>query len=185
MNERFEKNEGVDPKLLISFNILKENFDLKYIQRTVKQFIDSIEPPKEKKLIKYLSLINAFDIDFQSIPLSAFDPLMDEKRHSVMLTMGCVTDRRNLRTNIVRNWEITLSQSTEVLLNRNRVFSGSQALSIVSKLFANAILDYIVEKESISIGSITLEFLRQPLLVMENSSTRQLKKIIQDVLRKT
>ena len=184
LNERFEKNEGVDPKLLISFNILKENFDLKYIQRTVKQFIDSIEPPKEKKLIKYLSLINAFDIDFQSIPLSAFDPLMDEKRHSVMLTMGCVTDRRNLRTNIVRNWEITLSQSTEVLLNRNRVFSGSQALSIVSKLFANAILDYIVEKESISIGSITLEFLRQPLLVMENSSTRQLKKIIQDVLRK-
>ena len=184
LNERFKNNEGVDPKLLISFNILKGNFDLEYIERTVREFIDSIEIEKEKYLIKYLSLINAYDIDFQSIPLSAFDRLMDQRKHTVVFSMGSVTDRRNRQSNFIRSWENTLSQSTEVLLNRNRLFSGGQALSIVSKLFANAILDYIVGKEKISIGNITLEFLNQPLLTLENSSTRQLKKIIQDVLKK-
>lgn len=184
LNEEFEKNEGVNPQLLISFNILKENFDSKYIQRTVKQFVDSIDVGKERELIKYLSLLNAYDIDFQSIPLSAFDPLMEEGKLRV-ISIGSVTAKRAQLFNLKRSWESTLSQSTEVLLNRNaRMFSGGQALSIVSKLFANAILDYIIEKEKISVGKIMLQFLRHPLLIMENASTRQLKKIIQDVLKK-
>lgn len=36
-------NEGVNLKFLILFNILKENFDVKYIECIVKEFVDSIE----------------------------------------------------------------------------------------------------------------------------------------------
>lgn len=184
LNERFMNNEGVNPKLLISFNILKENFDSKYIERTVKEFVDGIGVDQEKKLIKYLSLINSYDIDFQSVPLSAFDPLMDEK-DNVLLSMGSVTGMRKRSSNLRRNWEHTLSQSTEVLLNRNaRVMSGGQALSIVSKLFAKAILDYIVGKENVSIGNVMIEFLSCKMFIRDDASTRMLKKIIQDVLKK-
>ncbi|XP_061196717.1 sterile alpha motif domain-containing protein 9-like [Saccostrea echinata] len=191
LDEMFRNNNGVDPKLLISFNILKENFDRNYIQRTVKEFVDSIDIQKEMYLIKYLSLINSYDIDFQSVPLSAFDTLMEERKKgsgSVLYSMGSVSafcGRRRHPSNLYRNWESTLSQSTEVLLNRNaRVSTGGQALSIISKLFAKAILDYIVMKDSLSIGDIMIEFLRHPLFIAENASVRQLKKIVQDVLKK-
>ncbi|XP_056004003.1 sterile alpha motif domain-containing protein 9-like isoform X2 [Ostrea edulis] len=185
LDEMYKNNKGVDPKLLISFNILKENFDSNYIERTVKEFVDSINVEKEKYLIKYLSLINSYDIDFQSVPLSAFDTMMDERRSNTILSMGSVTGRRCHPSNLCRNWESTLSQSTVVLLNRNaRVSAGVQVLSIVSKLFAKAILDYIVRKENLCIGDVMIEFLKHPLFLVENASTRQLKKIVQDVLKK-
>lgn len=185
LNERFKNNEGVNPKLLISFNILKENFDAKYIERTVKEFVDSIDVDQEIKLIKYLSLINSYDIDFQSVPLSAFDPLMAERKDNVIISMGSVTGMRQRPSNLRRNWEQTLRQSTEVLLNRNaRILTGGQALSIISKLFAKAILAYIVGKENVSIGNVMIECLCCPMFIAENASTRMLKRIIQDVLKK-
>ncbi|XP_062605885.1 sterile alpha motif domain-containing protein 9-like isoform X2 [Saccostrea cucullata] len=191
LDEMFRNNNGVDPKLLISFNILKENFDANYIQRTVKEFVDSIDKQNEMYLIKYLSLINSYDIDFQSVPLSAFDTLMEERKKGsskVIYSMGSVSafcGRRRHPSNLCRNWESTLSQSTDVLLNRNaRVSTGGQALSIISKLFAKAILDYIVMKDGLSIGNIMIEFLHHPLFIAENASVRQLKKIVQDILKK-
>lgn len=185
LDDRFLKNEGVNPKLLISFNILKENFDTKYIKRTVKEFVDGIESKKEKCLIKYLSLINSFDTDFQPVPLSAFDPMMDNRKFNTVLCSGSVSNMRNNSSKVKKNWENTLSQSSKVLLNLNaRNLSGGQTLSIVSKLFAKAILDYIIEKENISIGSVMIECLKLPMLKKTNESTKLLKKIIQDILKK-
>lgn len=58
------KNEGVNLKFFILFNMLKENFDIKYIECMIKEFVDGIESKKEKCFIKYLLFINFFDIDF-------------------------------------------------------------------------------------------------------------------------
>eukprot|EP00105_Crassostrea_gigas_P041321 XP_019925469.1 PREDICTED: sterile alpha motif domain-containing protein 9-like [Crassostrea gigas] len=186
LDDKYLKRESrVNPKLLISFNILKENFDTKYIERTVKEFIDGIESKKEKCLIKYLSLINSFDTDFQPVPLSSFDPLMEEKKFTISFSSGSVTGQLKGSSKGKKNWENTLSQSSKVLLNLNaRVLSGGQALSIVSKLFAKAILDYILEKENISIGNAMIECLRHPMLKKTNESTKLLKKIVQDILKK-
>lgn len=182
LDERFINKAGVNPKLLISFNILKENFDTKYIERTVKEFVDSIEGDQEKKLIRYLSLINSYDVDFQSMPLSAFDSLMEERKGNVNRSMGSVT---GMRKNLQRRWEDTLSQSIKVLLNRNpSVKSGGRALSIVSQLFARAILDYIVGKENVSIGDVMIECLGCPILIGRAKTTKTLKRIVQDVLKK-
>lgn len=185
LDDRYLKKEGVNPKLLISFNILKENFDTKYIERTVKEFIDGIESQTEKCLIKYLSLINSFDNDFQQIPVSSFDPVMEDKKFTIVLCMGSVSKMRKCSSTRKKNWENTLSQSSRVLLNLNaRVSSGGQALSIVSKLFAKAILDYIVEKENISIGSVMIECLKHHMLKKTNESAKLLKEIIQNILKK-
>uniref|UniRef100_A0A8W8JSG5 Sterile alpha motif domain-containing protein 9-like n=1 Tax=Magallana gigas TaxID=29159 RepID=A0A8W8JSG5_MAGGI len=185
LDDRFLKNEGVNPKLLISFNMLKENFDTKYIERTIKEFVDGIESKKEKCLIKYLSLINSFDTDFQPVPLSAFDPVMEDRKFTVVLCMGSVSQMRKKSSKVKKNWENTLGQSSKVLLNLTaRNLSGGQTLSIVSKLFAKTILDYIVEKENISISSVMIECLKHPMLKKTNQSTKLLKKIIQDILKK-
>lgn len=182
LDERFINKAGVNPKLLISFNILKENFDTKYIERTVKEFVDSIEGDQEKKLIRYLYLINSYDVDFQSMPLSAFDSLMEERKGNVNRSMGSVT---GMRINLQRRWENTLSQSIKVLLNRNpSVKSGGRALSIVSQLFARAILDYIVGKENVSIGDVMIEILCCPILIGRAKTTKTLRRIVQDVLKK-
>lgn len=43
LDERFINKVGVNLKFFILFNILKENFDIKYIECIVKEFVDSIE----------------------------------------------------------------------------------------------------------------------------------------------
>lgn len=112
------------------------------------------------------------------MPLSAFDSLMEERKSNVNRSMGSVT---GMRKNLQRRWEHTLSQSIKVLLNRNpSVKSGGKALSIVSKLFARAILDYIVGKENVSIGDVMIECLCCPLLIGDAKTTKTLKRILQD-----
>lgn len=112
------------------------------------------------------------------MPLSAFDSLMEERKSNLNRSMGSVT---GMRKNLQRRWEHTLSQSIKVLLNRNpSVKSGGKTLSIVSKLFARAILDYIVEKENVSIGDVMIECLWCPLLIGGAKTTKTLKRILQD-----
>lgn len=116
------------------------------------------------------------------MPLSAFDYLMEERKGNVNRSMGSVT---GMRKNLQRNWERTLSQSIKVLINRNpSVKSGGKSLSIVSQLFAKAILDYIVGKENVSIGNVMIECLRCPMFIGTAKTTKTLKRIVQDVLKK-
>jgi len=69
-----------DPQLLISFNILKSNFNSEVMSDTVGKLVKAVTKEKERTLLKYISLLNAFDIQYRAVPLAAFDEMMTEYR---------------------------------------------------------------------------------------------------------
>lgn len=150
LRKQFLHGNGVDPQLLLSFNLLKENFNPKYRQEVIKQFVDNIENEKEQSLLRYLSLINSFDLEFQRLPISAFDLLMtDGKRVSQTTTLssfGIFSPQQRRH-----GWEINLSQALLVLINRGaRVHERGRdhlkGLCIINQMFAKDILRYVLQK---------------------------------------
>ncbi|XP_060084570.1 sterile alpha motif domain-containing protein 9-like [Ylistrum balloti] len=186
LRTRFEKDEGIDPKLLISFNILKENFNFTYIQSTVKQFVDGIDTQEEEELLLYLSLVNTFDIDFQPLPISAFDVLMEVKRgENTVLNYGLALQHRFQKSE--RQWQTQISNELMVLLNisaRSGQGNNLKALSIVSPLFASEIFKYLQESMHRSISSILLQFLQSRVFIRQNRSVDQVIRIVNDLLMK-
>ncbi|KAJ8303282.1 hypothetical protein KUTeg_019678 [Tegillarca granosa] len=183
-----DTTDGCDPRLLISFNILKENFNKDYIQNAVKEFVDGTESDDEQRLLKYLSLLNTYDPDFKAVPLSAFDPLMqcemkNKTKSRTILQYGLVSSKQLPR----QCWETRISPSLKILLNRtSRAGLGSQlkALSIINSLFAREILTYLQNKSSQSTSETLLELLDSVLFKVNNQSQNQLLYIVKDIMKK-
>lgn len=72
---KYNQNRGCNPKTLLAFNIMKENFNEESIKKSVRDFICDLTE-KQRKMLKHLSFLNAYDLHFQSVPISCFDPLM-------------------------------------------------------------------------------------------------------------
>lgn len=190
LQKQHVQENGVDPRLLLSFNLLKQNFNPKYRQEVIKQFVDNIEDEKEKSLLRYLSLMNSFDLDFQSVPISAFDLLMTDKRQTTqqqsttVSTFGIYSPQRRVRK---QGWEVNLTQSLLVLINRGaRVQFSAQlkGLYIINQLFAKEILRYVQEKMNVKTSDVLIEFLDSPMLHSYNRSVEVLQKIVKDILKK-
>ncbi|XP_033755788.1 sterile alpha motif domain-containing protein 9-like [Pecten maximus] len=151
LKNRFEKDEGIDPKLLISFNILKENFNFSYIQSTVKQFVDGIDSKEEKDLLLYLSLINTFDIDFQPLPISAFDALMKSGQGSNLKALSIVSPLfaseifKYLQENSHRSISSTLLQFLESRVFNRQNRSVDQVIRVVNDLLR--LITEVLQKE--------------------------------------
>ncbi len=154
LEEDFEQAIGSDPKLLISFNILKENFDQEFIKRTVNEYVGQIESDKEKMLLKYIALINTFDLNFQPVPSSAFDNMMIDNPYS----FGGI--RYGLRA-VARRWENKLSVEMKVLLNETSRSAMGQikAFRIINPLLSKAILHNLMSPKEETVSMITLQFL--------------------------
>ncbi|XP_033754956.1 sterile alpha motif domain-containing protein 9-like [Pecten maximus] len=184
LERRFQDKEGVNPKLLISFNILKENFNFEYIKDIVKQYVDGIETQEEKDLLLYLALINTYDMDFQPLPISAFDALMKEKYEiNVPFRYGLALSHRQQK--IESKWERNLSSELKVLLNvssRSGQGSNLKALSIINPLFAKEIFQYL--KQEASTSCVMLQFLQSAVFKRKNRSVNQAVRVVKDVLKK-
>jgi hypothetical protein len=175
---------GADPKTLIAFNLLKENFDKDYIERNANLYVDGVEDEKERKLLLYLSLVNTFDIEFQPIPMSAFDSMMNKnsgkKKYIKTLSM-----RREKNCLTSRHWEADLSTSLDDLLSKNvQVNTWGGGIQIVSKVFARAILLNMLKKEGLQLYETMCTFLKSTILDSGSFSITILKRIIQDILKK-
>ena len=66
----------IRPDSLISFNIMKSGFDKEVIKKMADMFVKNITLPKERELLKYVALLNAFDLRFDEIPAAVFDTFM-------------------------------------------------------------------------------------------------------------
>ncbi|XP_071087481.1 sterile alpha motif domain-containing protein 9-like [Haliotis cracherodii] len=185
LEKKFNEDKKVDPKLLISFNILKTNFDPDYIKRTVTEFMREIDDTKESTLLRYLSLINTYDGDFQTIPISAFDPIIGmQTKHKRIMQFG-ILEKSGLRG---KGWETTMSTSLRVLVNESsqRGAHGThiKTIRITSALLAREILDYIMRENNLQTSEIMLEFLSSSIFDCENSSTYKLLNIIKNLVKK-
>nr|KAG5704844.1 hypothetical protein BaRGS_001315 [Batillaria attramentaria] len=187
LEERYEKKKlGLHPKLLISFNILKENFNKDYIKSIVEEFISQIHEYKEKCLLKYIALINSFDTDFQPIPMSCFNVLMNpaKDRKAVKPRLGQQPFSKG-----TIHWETTLSRSLNVLLNRtSRSCMGGdfKAVRIISNNLSREILDNLCRRERQKVSDVVLELLHSDIFKGSNASRvqTQLIKIMKDILKK-
>ena len=185
LEERYKEKQGLNPKLLFSFNILKENFSPNYIQRTVNELIDEIHDYRERRFLKFVSLINSFDLDFQSIPMSCFNAIMCPQPDP-RSARPRLEQRAFSRGNV--NWASALSQSLNVLLNRSsKPFCGKdiKVVRIVNNNLSKEILRNLCERDKETVSDVLLQFLHSDIFKRSNESTvqSQLGKLIKDVLR--
>ena len=187
LEERFKKKQlGANPKLLISFNILKENFNPDYIKRTANEFITEIKDFKEQQLLKYIALINSFDPDFQSIPMSCFNVIMGPVK-SAKLSKPRLGQKRITRGDI--HWEASLSTALNVLLNRTPKLGlggNIKAVRIINNCLSREILNNLCRREEQKVSDVILEFLHTEVFRRSNESSvqTQLVKIMKDILKK-
>ena len=187
LEERFKKKQlGVHPKLLISFNIIKENFDPDYIRRTVDEFVNEIKDFREKRLLKFIALINSFDPDFQSIPMSCFNVIMAPVK-SEKSSRPRLGHKRLARGDI--HWEANLSTALNVLLNRSPKLGlggNIKALRIVNNNLSREILNNLCRREKQKVSDVILEFMHTDVFKRSNESgvQNQLVKIMKDILKK-
>ncbi|XP_046354095.2 sterile alpha motif domain-containing protein 9-like [Haliotis rufescens] len=185
LERKFHEDRKVDPKLLVSFNILKTNFDSDYIKRIVIEFMRQIDDTEESVLIRYLSLLNSYDVDFQTMPVSAFDPITEKQLRQKRILQFGVLERSGSRQ---KGWETKMSTSLRVLVNESsqRGVHGShiKTIRITSPLLAKEILRYIQKENCLETSEIMIEFLSSVIFDYENGSTNKLLTIIKNVVKK-
>ncbi|XP_071113175.1 sterile alpha motif domain-containing protein 9-like [Haliotis cracherodii] len=184
LEKRFKDDKKVDPKLLISFNILKENFNSEYIHRTVGTLVNNIKDEKEQRVLKYLALINAYDVDFIPVPVACFDPLMQTPQRC-----GMIISTGNQRTySRKKGWETCLSSPLRVLLNKSSRSAGQgtkeQTLRIIHSLLAKAILLKLMEKLGETIVDIMNQLLDSNVFLVDSAYTERLLYIIRNIIKK-
>ena len=184
LQKRFDAQDShntVDPRLLISFNIMKENFDEGFICRMVKDFVADIQDVHERKLLKYISLINAFDLDCRPLPSSAFDGIMIDMPWTPGQRMG-----KNAKLN---RWEVKLSSAIRILMNESSkpAMGYIHSLRITNPLLSLQILRELQRSGSDPepVSSIALELFHCKDMFEVSSITRdRLLDVIKDVLKK-
>ena len=189
LQEEFEKalkeEDAVSPKLLISFNILKENFDKDFIQRMVREFVANITDEKERRLLKYISLINTYDLEFRPLPLAAFDNMM-----ATVEWKSCAK-KENVKKQQHILWENNLSGALRILMNESseRGMGYIQSLRLTNPLLAEEVLNCLKKKEMSgeveTVCDIALEFFHcEEVFKVQSCPRERLMYVVKDVLNK-
>lgn len=149
---------------LISFMIMKENYNRKYASSIVERNLNLVSEDEET-LLKYISLLNLYNPN--PVFASCFDTLM------VSFSL--------LQKRIFRDWVEDLTHSARIFLREVdcSTHSGSgKAIAIVHPIIASELLDQIAKKNASSVSKITLDFLESSLL--ESQPTRFTSKSLFD-----
>jgi len=165
---------SVNPESLISFNILKSNFNKDFISKTVGALVEAVTNEKERTLLKYVSLLNSFDS--RAVPLAAFDEMMSSDWR--------VFQKKKKTTS--SHWENELSDEFRVLVVLKTTTHGTQGLCNTNALLAKESLDALNNtsngKETIS--DTALEFFKCSVFGIVCQSLKVLLDIVKDVLKK-
>ncbi|VDI25344.1 Hypothetical predicted protein [Mytilus galloprovincialis] len=183
LNENYNDQKGIHPKYLISFNILTENFNQKYIRSTAKEFVEAVDDLDERRLLKYLSLLQMFDSDCPPLPTSAFDPIMISYKKGLKVTYGLV---RNHGRQIFNSWDTKISDTLQLLLNRSSqagLAKQLSGLSIIHPLFAKEIFSCFKRQPQCT-SQIVLELLNSPLFSSCNMSSNEVLRVVQNMMKK-
>jgi hypothetical protein len=64
---------------MISFNIMKSNFDPNTMRSIAARYTNGIEDAKERQLLKYISLLHAHDYHGHDVPVNRFQFVNGQK----------------------------------------------------------------------------------------------------------
>ena len=135
---------------LISFMIMKEGFNPKYVSSIVERNLIHVTND-ELTLLQYTSLLSIFN------PYPVFASCFD----SIMLSASL------LRKKIFRDWVEDLTHSARIFLqekDRSTDRGTGKAITIVHPVIASTLLDQIAAKADTTVGQIAVDFLESPLL---------------------
>ena len=141
---------------LISFMIMKENFNPKYASSIVERHLSQVTDD-ELTMLEYTSLLNIYNP--YPVYVSCFDTIM------VSLSLR--------RRRIFREWLEDLTHSARIFLREMDVTSLSgtgRTIAVVHPILANELLDKISERKHKTVCQITLDFLQSPLLENQGKS---------------
>ncbi len=141
---------------LISFMIMKENFNPEYASSIVGKNLDLVTHD-ELTLLEYTSLLSIYNR--YPVFASCFDTLM--------------LSSSLLRKRIFRDWVEDLTHSARILLREvdcSTHFGTGKAIAIVHPIIADELLDQIAVRKQTTVSQITLAFLKSPLLQSQGKS---------------
>lgn len=182
---QFQNKQWPEPKVLISFNILKENFNPAYIQRMAVDFVNAVTNEKERKVLMFVSMLNTFDPNYEALPASAFDPIMmsHKKGKKIISQSGIVGRYSSKKTtwdnNITEPLQILLNNTTETKAGKGKQLTG---ISVINSLFANQIFSCFLENQSTS--GIFLEFLNSDIFKTRNMAMQEVQLVVERILTK-
>ena len=149
---------------------------------------------KEKTLLKYLSVLNTYDLSMTPVPVSAFDLLMDETSFAPIPKQP----KRNQRQRQAskegpkkkkRLWENRLSNESKILLNMSsrQAMGNIQTLSIIHPMLSKEILQVLsITKDGKKqvLSEVALELFAEPFLQINWSiANENLLKIIKNIVQ--
>lgn len=141
---------------LISFMIMKENYNPSYASRIVGRNLDLVTRD-ELTLLEYASLLSIYN------PYPVFASCFD----TLMLSSSL------LRKRIFRDWVEHLTHSARILLREvdcSPQFGTGKAIAIVHPIIAGELVDQIVVRKQTTVSQIILDFLKSPLLQSQGKS---------------
>lgn len=141
---------------LISFMIMKENYNPRYVSSIVGRNLDLVTRD-ELTLLEYASLLSIYN------PYPVFASCFD----SLMLSSSL------LRKKIFRDWVENLTHSARVFLREvdcSPQFGTGKAIAIVHPIIAGELVDQIVVRKETTVSRIILDFLKSPLLQSQGKS---------------
>ncbi|KAI8772490.1 sterile alpha motif domain-containing protein 9, partial [Biomphalaria glabrata] len=180
LTSEYEKNkENIDPKYLISFNILKNDFRPEYIYKSVKEFIEGIRDEREITLLSYIALLNKYDPQFRSIPVSCFDAVF-KNRSEIRNTLE--SSKRGT------NWEASLSQAVQVLLStspqkKTGASNARISLRVLHRLVADSLLDNLITDKN-SLSDIMLSLINNLIFDQDTEDFMHLENIVGDIMKR-
>ena len=141
---------------LISFMIMKENFNPAYTSSIVERNLTQVTSD-EMKLLEYTSLLNLYN------PYPVFASSFD----TIMLSASF------LRRKMFRDWVEDLTHSARIFLREEDVsahLGTGKTIAVVHPIIANELLDKIAERKKTTVSKIALGFLESPLLENQGKS---------------
>lgn len=179
-NENTGSECAINPKLLISFNIMRQNFDKNYIERITKEMVKEITDDRERKLLKHIAMLNAFDLRFREIPSAAFDTMMVDVLWAPGPRFGKGAE--------ARCWETKLSPMFRVLINESSAmtFRSIRAFRITNPLLSKQVLRTLKQIEAMdeTISAMALKFFGcKEIFNVSSHAKNELLKIIKDIMK--
>ena len=162
--KELEKTSNIDVRTLISFNVMRHNFDPKYIQELADKILEGVTDT-ERDVLKCLSLINTYDRE-NLIPVSTFDCLMQPAGHlpgqlniwdlknkgPVGLVVSMMGSRN---TSNARNiWNVDLTDEMALLIKKGSDGAIQSGVTIISQALAEAILGNIMREQGLGLADI-------------------------------
>ena len=162
--QELEKTSGIDVRTLISFNVMRHNFDPKYIQELANKILEGVTNT-EKDVLKCLSLINTYDRE-NLIPVSTFDCLMQpagqipgqlniweiKNKGPVGLVVSMYGSRS--KSNARNIWNVDVTEELALLIKKGSDGAVQSGVTIISQALADAILGNIMREQGLGLADV-------------------------------